>query len=303
VSALPVDALPPGVSLWHASDHARRLFVLAKHESRALFDAQTDVCTLPGDDEWRGKGYLTLFATPGPVEYCFRDCVRILRQEAPYLTRLVQEYGREIAWMYGLEWQEFDEMCRLHITWRSGKPTAPMRLLPASSCRYENGPVIHVGLGKTVITHDLAPAITDPCLGRSELPVRLGVPEGVLMCMDGPSRIRYSHGCPCQRGGVDPPWLMLTFLLDCTHRSVAIGYERETRAVVMATPTCKDRVVTPSPQPEFLPCGLTLDLTGLLVKKMRLRLRVAESHVLTARYEAGGSSGSTKKSSSSISFE
>jgi hypothetical protein len=302
-AGMPVDNLPPGVSLWHASDHARRLFVLAKYESNSLFSAQTDASALPADDDWRAKGYITLFATPGPAEYCFRDCARILQKEAPYLTRLVQEYARAIAWMYGMEWHEFEEMCRLHITWRSASAVMPMRLLPASPCRYENGPVVHIGLGRTVITHDLAPTITDPCIGCSELPVRLVVPEGAMMCMDGPSRMRYSHGCPSQRGDSAPPWIMLSFFLDCTRQSIAIGYERETRAVVMATPLCKDRVVAPL-QTDLLPCGLALDLTGVLVKNMRLRLRVAESHVLAARHEARVvSSGSTMKSSSSISLE
>jgi len=298
----PVENLPPGVSLWHASDHARRLFVLAKYESNSLFGAQTVACTLPGDDDWRAKGFITLFYTPGPAEYCFRDCARILQKEAPYLTRLVQEYARAIAWMYGMEWHDFEEMCRLHITWRSASAMMPMRLLPASPCRYENGPVVHIGLGRTVITHDLAPTITDPCKGCSELPVRLVVPEGVMMCMDGPSRMRYSHGCPSQRGDTASPWIMLSFFLDCTRQSIAIGYERETRAVVMATPVCKDHVVAPL-QTDLLPCGLALDLTGVLVKNMRLRLRVAESHLLAVRHESRDSSGSTMKSSSRISLE
>ncbi len=298
-------ALPPGVSLWHASDQARRLMVLAMHDAKAFFDEQTMECTLPAHDEWRTRGSLALFATPGPAELCFRDSMRLLQPKAPYLARLAQEYARSIAWMFGMRRAEFEEACRLHITWRAKTGIEPVRLPPASPCRYENGPIVRVGLGRPVVAHDLIPAL--PELSSQEHAVRVEVGEGVMVCTDGPARMRYSHGHPSAQGkGGD--WFTLTYFLDCTRQSVAVGYDRETRALVMATPVRRDRVVAAHP-PENMPSksssGLGLDLMGVLVKDMRLRLRVAESHVLASRYEgtAGKGEPTGLNSSSSMSLE
>lgn len=287
--------LPAGVSLWHASDQARRLAVLAMHDAVDLFQAQTRECTLPANDEWRTCGRLVLFATPGPAELCFRDSLRLLAPHAPCLARLVNEYARSVAWMYGMCREYFDEACRLHITWHAPGTTSPACLAPASPCRYENGPIVRVSVGRSVVEHDLIPAISDPsCVGQ-EHPVRLEVSEGVMVCMDGPARMRYSHGHP---RASEKAWFTLTFLLDCTRQSLAVGYDRETRSLIMATPLRKDRVVaSTSPEPVPRGEGLGLDLMGVLVKDMRLRLRVAESYILSARHE---SPGLKSKSSSSI---
>jgi hypothetical protein len=100
--AVQHSGLPPGVSLWHASDTVRRLIVLAMHDATELFQGQTKECTLPANDEWRACGRLTLFETPGPAELCFKDNVRLLAYHEPYLARLAREYARSIAWMYGM---------------------------------------------------------------------------------------------------------------------------------------------------------------------------------------------------------
>lgn len=303
----PLEGLPPEVSLWHASDDARRLVVLAKHDAKEFFRDFKDRhdfkdCTLPADDEWQAKGYFTLFATPGPQELCFRDSMRLLEPWAPYLTRLSREYGRAIAWMHGVELADFEELCRLHITWHRAGEGMPMRLMPASPYRFENGPIVRVGVGKPVITHDLAPTLVDPC-AAGEQPVRLAVPEGVMVCTDGASRMRYSHGYPSQRGESGDGWFTLTFFMDCTRGSVATHFDRETRALVMSTPMLRDRLVGGQELPAAE--GVGVDLMGALVKSLRLRLRVAESHLLACRHDSGSrvSNGMEANSSSSISRE
>lgn len=296
--------LPTGTSLWHPSEQARRLAVLATHDAKCLFDEQTQDCTLPAHDEWRTAGRLTLFATPGPAELCFRDCLRLLAPRAPYLARLAQEYGKSIAWMFGFRPGEFEEACRLHITWHARGAHTPARLLPASPCRYENGPIVHVGMGRPVVTHDLIPAIGDPsCVGQ-EHPVRLEVGEGIMVCTDGHARMRYSHGFPSAR--IDrAAWFSLTFLLDCTRQSVPVAYDRETRALIMATPIRKDHVVATQNQEnaQSPTGGPSTDPMGALVKDMRLRLRVAESHVVACRHEGVKAGAAGVKSSSSMSLE
>ena len=300
----PPAALPAGTSLWHASEQARRLTVLAIHDAKALFDDQTQECTLPAQDDWLSAGRLALFATPGPAELCFRDAMTLLEPEAPYLARLAQAYARTIAWMYGLHRDDFQEACRLHITWHAQTSHTPVCMAPASPCRYENGPIVRVGIGRPVVTHDLIPALQDPaCIGQ-EHPVRLEVSEGVMLITDGTARMRYSHGHPANTAG--KPWLSLTFFMDCSRQSMAVAYDRETRSMIMVTPIRKDRVVatqTPEPLPPH-PSGVGLDLMGMLVKDMRLRLRVAESHVMVSRHLSRPRGESTPfKSSSSMSLE
>lgn len=113
--------------------------------------------------------------------------------------------------------------------------------------------------------------------------MRLEVSEGVMVCTDGHARMRYSHGYPFQQS--ERSWFTLTFLLDCTRQSLAVGYDRETRSLIMATPIRKDHVVSGATLDSPPRGSLTLDLMGMLVKDMRLRLRVAESHLLSAPYE------------------
>ena len=280
----PPTSLPAGTSLWHASEQARRLTVLAMHDARALFDEETQQCTLPAQDEWLSTGRLALFATPGPAELCFRDAITLLEPRAPYLARLAQAYARSIAWVYGMQHHEIQEACRLHITWHSQASRTPACMPPASPCRYENGPIVRIGIGRPVVTHDLIPALPDPSCAAQEHAARVEVSEGVMLITDGTSRMRYSHGHPCNTSGKD--WLSLTFFMDCTRQSLAVAYDRETRSVIMATPIRKDRVVATS-DPDQLPCppsGVGLDLMGVLVKDLRLRLRIAESHVMVKRH-------------------
>jgi hypothetical protein len=275
--------LPPGASLWHGPDAARRLLVLAKHDATSLFDTKEGELGLPVDYEWHTQGFVTLFATQKGVELCYRDCVRLLHPVAPRLTRLVREYARTIGWMFGLSQQEFEEHGRLHITWYKPWAGRCMELMPASPCRYENGPVVHIGVGRPVITHDMAPTLGDQTDPRG-CAVRLRVPEGVMVCLDGDSRIRYAHGYP-QGNDTKKNWFSLTFFMDCTRQSVAVGYDKETRAVVMATPIRVDRVVASRPSEKHMQeSTLRMDLMGSLVKSMRVRLRVAESHILATRY-------------------
>jgi hypothetical protein len=288
--------LPSGVTLWHAPDDARRLLCLARHDSHLLLDALPGLA-LP---QHESKGVLTLFEMPGPAELCFGDSVRLLRPHAPYLARLAEEYARGLCWMYGLSGLEFEESCRMHLSFH-GPEGKTLELPPASPCRFENGPIVHVGVGRPVVEHDLAPSIRDPS-GGLEWPVRVGVPEGAMVCLDGASRIRYAHGHPTLT--TRAPWLTFTFMLDCNRRSTAMAYERETRSVVMQTPVLSERVVrTSKPAGEDRPVDRG-DAVTFLVRSMRRRLRVAESHMIAAKYAdqqrvTGGFMGIAENSSSS----
>ena len=277
--------LPAGMSLWHAPEEGKRLMLLALQDARLLFQMSRDWIhtTVPSS---LTHGTTTLFVnSEGPPEVCFRDSVRILRHLAPYVARLAEEYGKSISWIYGMGALEFEECCRLSVRWvQRGKGT-PLELLPASACRYENGPVVHVCAGRSLIYHDLAPTLPDPSEPDGG-PIRLALPEGVMLVLDGASRVRYAHGFPAWMDD-GSFWLNLTFMLDCTAKSVPVAYEPETRAVIMRTPVVPERVVSTQilhsrgdPKP-----GLTLgrDCMSLTLGQLRRQIRSAESHVVSEK--------------------
>ena len=278
--------LPSGTSLWHASDQSKRLIALATHDARMLFDEQISTQTLPGSNEWTVSGHFTLFSLPGPRQLLLGDCHRLLSPHAPYVARLMAEYARSICWMFNIEASQFDKSCRVHITCFPPGGGSPMRLAECSECPHENGPVIHVGIGAPLITHDLSPTLSDH---DNESPVRLSVPEGVMVCLDGETRMCFSHGHPTLHGAEallpSRRWFVLTFFLDCTESSVPVGYETHTGALVMQTPVHPDRVV-PHTRVDPPPRQMKPNPVDSLINRMGARLRQAESHALAHTYWA-----------------
>jgi len=282
------EPLPRGVILWHAPDEARKLLVLAIQDARSLFSRPPDeLCrVLPAtlDDE----GTITAFAdldrdeTDPCNEMCLRDSLRVLRERAPYVARLAEEYARSLCWMYGVGAHEFQTSCRLRLEWIQPGYGRDIELQPMSSCRYENGPVVHVGIGRPYVVHDLVPSLPPEVAGTLEKNLRLVVPEGVMVALDGAVRARYSHGHPAEegRGG----WLGLTFLLDCTPHSFPSSYERETRAVIMETPVVPDRVVcTCIDAKNSRKPPVAQDCFGLTLGRLRRLVRSAESHLMAEK--------------------
>ena len=273
-------ALPEGSSLWHATDDARRLLLLAKQDARMLFENMLGALdrALPVT---KNESSITLFDNPhgeDPVDMCFRDSVKILKKIAPYVARLAEEYGKSLMWMYGIGAREFEEGCRLRLQWIKPGCGTPVELLPVSPCRYENGPVVFAAVGPSVAFHDLVPSLADPSTG-DDGPIRLSVPEGVMLVMDGASRVRYAHGTPA---GSTDSCFNLIFLLDCSARSFPVSYERETRAIVMQTPVVHDRVVSTLidlPTASNPPVQMR-DCYSVTMGILRRKLRASESYLI-----------------------
>lgn len=283
-SSAKTVALPEGSSLWHATDEARGLLLLAKQDARLLFDTVVMRSLHGVVPMTSNKEFVTLFDNnhgEDPVDMCFRDSVKILRKFAPYVARLAEEYGKSLTWMYGIGAREFEEGCRLRLQWVKPGCGTPVELLPVSPCRYENGPVVFAALGPSVAFHDLVPSLADPSTS-DDGPIRLSVPEGVMLAMDGASRVRYAVGTP---SGTNDSRFNLIFLLDCSARSFPVSYERETRAIAMQTPVVHDHVVstlidlptTRNPPVQMRDCySVTMGI-------LRRKLRASESHVITEK--------------------
>lgn len=271
--------LPPGTSLWHAPEQAKRLIALAKHDATLLFEDQLCALTLPASNGWHADGFLTLFSTPGPGQLLLGDCTRLLRPRAPYVARLVDEYVKSLSWMYDITPSQMAITCRLHITWYPPGGGSPMQLTESSANSHDNGPVVHVGVGEKIITHDLSPTLPDH--SEHNAPVRLCVPEGVMVCLDGATRMRYSHGHPTR--ATRSHWLSLTFFMDCVEQSVPVAYEEHTRIVVTQTPIHPERIVSTTPRPELPLKNTRPSPISSLIVRMRARLRTAESLALAGR--------------------
>lgn len=275
--------LPDGLSLWHASDNTRRLKVLAMHDAKMFFDEQLKKQTVPATNEWSTDGLYTLFRIPGEAQLNLSDSLSLIHQQAPYLTRLIDEYAKSLCWMFNMDPDLFGSVCRVHVMWFPPGGGCPMRLLECSGHRLENGPVIHVGMGRQIITHDLAPAISDPSEGTGT-PIRLAVSEGVMVILDGATRMCYSHGYPKRTGGSERNnWFSIVFFLDCTNKSVAVGYEGNTRVVIMQTPIDKERIIPVNAHQDLPPAGVKANLISSLINRMHVRLRIAESFNLSHR--------------------
>ena len=278
--------LPPGASLWHASDNARRLILLASHDAGMLLEEQLHEQTLPCANGWRTDGWFTLFSTPGPEQLLVGDCTRLLQPLAPYMTRLIEEYAKSLCWMYGLTPALFDKTCRVHVRCFPARGGVPMQLMESSSNSRENGPVVFVGIGTKTVTHDLSPTIADHA--EHNAPIRLTVPEGTMVCLDGATRLRYSHGHPTRcASDRRSHWFMLTFFMDCTEQSTLVGFEGITRIAIMQSPIHPGRVVATTPRVELPLRDTKAGLINALINKMQARLRTAESLALAGRYDKG----------------
>lgn len=267
-------ALPPGVTLWHTSDSARRMLLLARRDLEMLFAEGLESGLLPYSKEEGG-----VFALPPGKQICFRDSMALIRNSNPYLHRVCWEYAGLAAHMFGIHLKDFSTLARVLIQRLDSKAGTPARLLDTSQAKYDGGPVLLVSLGLPTTVHDLLPTLPAPDHTR-EYPTRITVAEGFMLVLDGDTRFRYSHGFP--GGQQEANWFYtITIFLDSLSKSSLIGYERETRTMVMSTPMQMEHIITTRPEiPNLCPISLHRDSLWRLVQGLRLRLRSAESFTL-----------------------
>ena len=289
-----VVPLPPGVRLWHASEEARRLLLLAKHDLTDLFRSDEGNQDLPHDYEMSScDGTLTLLVTPKCV-LGFRDGISLLRENSPYLTRLCLEYARTACWLYGLSMEEMCSLTRMSISRRVGG--TPISLHKDGGGFYDSGPMLSVVVGHSHILHDFSPSLMTHVRGfdHAVTPVRVRVPEGVLVVIDGYARSSYGHGYTTEpkMGG---HYYTIDFGLDCMRETRLLGYVKETGGMVMYTPVVDQHVVQfnqgsgiiGNPPSSVLQRAKTPLLHGVnpcldLVRTIRTRLQNTESLLLAS---------------------
>lgn len=271
-------ALPPGITLWHASDTARRILLLARRDLEMLFESDA-AQTLPYDAD------AGMFVLPGEKELCFRDSMLLIERSYPYLYKICWEYADIAAHMYGLTFSEFGVISRVTIQRLHPQKGSPLRLLQTRQARFDGGPVLMISVGLPSTAHDVAPTLAQNDNAR-EHPVRIFVPEGVMVVMDGDARFRYSHGFPVGQE-ICKDYYLISIFMDCMGQTSIVGYERETRTLIMATPMRMENIITTVVEPQSrsnVHTCLQRDTLWRIVQAMRTRVRAAESHLITKKY-------------------
>jgi hypothetical protein len=265
--------LPPGVSLWYPTDHTGSILPLAKHDLRNLFHTPMKI---PYDEE---RGF---FSLPAGKQLCFRDSMILIHESYPYLRMLCLEYAKMVTYMYELPYDEFETNSRIFIQRHASKKGKAPSLSETLQARYDGGPVLIVCLELPNVSHDFLPTLPSPD-NSHESGYRLNITEGFLTIIDGEARFRFSHGFPTGQSG-GPFFFAISIFMDCIKQTQLAGYERETRTLIMSTPMKTEHVITTLPEQvsrvshQFDTKGDTL---GRLIQRMRMRIRSAESHVLT----------------------
>lgn len=284
--------LPSGMSLWHASDHVRRMLVLVRRDLDLLFSA--DLSGFPYDSVEEG-----LFALPGNHHLCYQDCMQLLAGRAPYVHKAMLEYAKMICCMYGCELRRFLATGRPRIQKLKRGVGMPLRLIQARQSRFDGGPVFLVSFGSAAIEHDFAPVLlsSDPPgpddsqggAASDQAAFRMSGTEGVLMVLDGSMRARYSHGVPrAQDGAGGGSHYVLSIQMDCLDTTCVMDYEPQTKTVVMYTPIRGSGVITTRAAPVsriHSHISIQTDTTWRIVQAMRWRLQLAESRLIRKRYE------------------
>jgi hypothetical protein len=271
--------LPPGVSLWYPTDRTASILPLAKHDLRNLFHAPMKI---PHDEE-RG-----MFSLPAGKQLCFRDSMNLIHENAPYLRMLCLEYAKIATHMYGMLHEEFETNGQIFIQRFASKKGNPPRLLETQHARYDGGPVLIVCLELPTVTNDLLPTLPSPD-NSHEPGFRLNITEGTLMVIDGDARCRFSHGFPAGQSG-GPFFCAISIFMDCLKQTELIGYERETRTLIMNTPMKTEHVITTLPAQVSRVShrfDTKADTLGRLIQRMRTRIRSAESHVIATAITDG----------------
>ena len=293
-----VPAPPAGVRLWHPTERAQVLLFHARHDLEELFADDTAMrMMIPCVLDRRAYRPTTLLETRhGALTH--RDGVQLLALKSPYLAKLCQEYARMARGLYGLSAREFESLARLSVRRHGGDgEERRMRLLPNGGGFYDNGPALHVMVGQASVAHDMAPVVSaDVGRGHDEESVRMLVPEGVMVVLDGHVRSRYAHGyCLGEdeggNQGGSSAFFTLEWSMDCMRRTRTIGSVRALGWLMMHTPVQHQHCVqVADPEAEWRGELWPMDCpVHQLIARMRARLQERESYLLSQPAEGENS--------------
>lgn len=270
------DSIPDGVRLWHATEGARKLFLVTQHDLVDLFKAHQEgigVACNESEETWTTT---RLLETPN-FTLGFGDGVSLLKERNPYVVRLCMEYAQMACTLYGLTMAEFSTLSQMAIMRHvRGMPIA---LHKTGGGYYDSGPILVVTLGNEYTSHDFCPTLmaqTNTCTR----PMRVSVAEGVMTVIDGYARSNYAHGLtqPAE-ARTDKPFFSIWFYLDCMRSTRLVDRESKTQGFVMHTPVVAEHVVTFRTPQHAEEIGTRLEEcpTQKLMRAMHNRLKTAES--------------------------
>lgn len=276
-----VAAVPDGVRLWHASEEARQIMVHARHDLEELFEHGD---RLPSADE------STLLVTPLQT-LGYRDGLALLTPGSPYLVRLCAEYARTACHLYGLKLREFATLTRMCVR-RHVYPFTPISLQASGGGVYDSGPVLSVHVGTPQVAHEFSPIL----MPAGHLPVRVIVPEGVLVALDGHARASYGRGY-AHAPGEGTVFYTLEFHMDCMRETRFTTWEPVTGALVMHTPVVSEHAVERSKKEVHGGRRMDTCVKQGVIRALRARLQDTESHLLSGKGHAAARRGENSPSS------
>ena len=300
--------IPTGVRLWHASETARKLLLMAKHDLSEIFKCTFDHGDtggyMPHKDKdvdptglWETR---TLFISPSRA-LGFKEGMSLLGDQSPYLSKLCTEYALIACRIYGLSMNEFHKLTRMNVMQHRGG--MPIRIQESGGGLYDSGPILTIGVGKPHIFHDLSPIL----IPEKEMltPVRVMVPEGVMMVMDGYAKSCYGHGYAVgDRDKLEETvFYSINFYMDSMRETLLLGYVTETGDVVMQTPVIAENVVQINvsyadvpPKNTTKPGTKMLGLCPIrdVIQTMRAHLQAVESANLLSTCRVTGTNAQKK---------
>lgn len=277
-NGMPANAdKPEGIKVWHASDSAKRLFLLARHDMDSLFRSTPETPALPLDSD---EDSITLLITPAHT-LGVTEGIALLKDSSPYVVRLCNEYAKMACWLYNLSQGEFSALTQMSISRHTAGKTAIMQRTGGGY--HDSGPILIIGLGVQHIQHDFIPSLM-----KSDrlTPVRITIAEGDMMTLDGYARSNYAHGYTHLPTATKAPLYTINFYMDCMRKTVCIGYDPITRGVLMETPVDEDHIISTMPNTGARKCFVDENPTIGLVRSIRSRLQEAESILLSSKYTA-----------------
>jgi alkylated DNA repair dioxygenase AlkB len=125
----------------------------------------------------------------------YKTSIKILqRLKLMNAVALISKYAKAIASLYNISIDEFANKAQLIIL--KYLPNAGMWVHIDNIERYDQGPIITINVGPKYAYYDMIPVLLPSMDDTNVRPLRIKIPQGNVLIMDGISRIEWAHGLP-----------------------------------------------------------------------------------------------------------
>lgn len=184
---------PPGISVFAPLiPESERISVI--DEVQCLFESERVSPSLMGFHMTRDEGVYILFYPKNSQENCpsANDVIKTLSGLTPNTSLLLELFCESITFLLKISRKTFDENSTIGIIKYDSGAGLHTHIDNVTRLGGSVGPVFTMSLGGGRLKYlDMFPVIE-----HWKDPVRIAVPEGAVILMDGISRLEWSHGVP-----------------------------------------------------------------------------------------------------------